>query len=729
MIVLDITKYLQKAYPNLYIFNPSMIHIAADLYLVAYRVCKYNLTREFHNPWKVWDNGYKVFSGPAKAKKDKLRTAELLEPGFSIELSSSARITDYSVDEYDSTSIALIRMGDEPDVRYNLECPFGNRMNQDARLFVECDTMYIVYNIYYTDGSVVLLKRTVELDLDAAALSFGPEEYMFNHCYKTVEKNCSSSHTKGHVLYAIGDTLDVLANGRFIKKPCPLKDLIKYYGEKNVHCSLSTPTIQYGDKFISCGHVKFLYKQIKKEPFSTFLSNFKFININSEGNIYPHGKYIYFAFFFEFDKEYNITRLSNLFIPSIVSCHIPYLLVMPTGFTRVGENICMSYGEGDKKCKLLILTNDEMEQVLDRFGGADFVKPCLLTQDLHIQHVGYFGFHNTGDDAFVKIFEYLRDKYYSGATIEFLKPRQKSLYETNLTILGGGDVLTTYFLNHPYQENSIAVGVGIPYKEFEKEAAKFKSCIIRNVKDCEGARPFNSNVFYYPDICFLLPKIYPQQIRPIVSRIGVSIMRTYFNPSCPEIYNDYVKQTASWITIFLSRHLKETIWLIPFGINRLKEKEDDMIAARDIFDAIEPDVQKRVSILQVTQNDNVGFIFNFIKSLSFMICARFHSHIFSMAANIPFVSLTCGHKCITFMEQNKLSEYLYVLSKNELDMPLPFDAQSIADFIAKSWAKKESIKKKVLTLNVWHARQMELFEKEYIEILRGAASPGKLKLV
>lgn len=726
MLLLDITKHLKKAYPNSYVFNPSIIHASADLYLVSYRICKYNSDRVFHNPWKVWDNDYKIFSGPQQVKSLKFRDNDYLEPEFCISLNSKGLISDYNVDEYDSTSIALVRITElfSVETLYNLECPFGSRMNQDARLFEQGGVKNIVYNVYCRDGSIRLLQRTVDFNAESFDLSFGPERPMFDHCYKMVEKNCSSS-SMGHVLYSIGTTFDViLAKNNIIKKPCPLAELIEYYGEDNVHCSVSTPAIRYRNRFVSCGHIKLLYKQIKKEPFLSFVSKFKFMH--QKGNIHPHGKYIYFAFFFEFDKNYNITRYSNLFIPTLFSDYIPYLLVMPTGLIYVKDKICMSYGEGDSKCKLLMLTRGDMENLLERFGGASISQPYFLTQKIHIHHIGYFGFFNTGDDAFVKVFEYLRDKYYSSATLEFLKPRQKERKPAHLTILGGGDVLTTYFLNYPYKSNSVAVGIGIPYKEFEKEVNRFRHCIIRNTADYKGALQYNQNVSHHPDICFLLPKIYTQDVVPISGRIGVSILRTYFNANFPKVYQDYVEKTAQWIDIVLRKDPNVEIWLVPFGINSTKVKENDILAARDILSRVQ--LLHRVHILDVDPHNNVEDIFTFIKSLSFMVCARFHSHIFSAAAKVPFVSLTCGHKCITFMEQNGLSEYMYLLPKDELDLPLALDEYRIAEFILKNWQAARTIKKVVDELYLDHMQRIEVFEAKYLEILRDCVEEGEVTL-
>lgn len=79
------------------------------------------------------------------------------------------------------------------------------------------------------------------------------------------------------------------------------------------------------------------------------------------------GNYIYMMVIFEFDKTGTIRRISNAFIPTESRCkHLPYFLCFPVGITygRNENEILISYGEGDVRCKIWSLTRDNMKDLL-----------------------------------------------------------------------------------------------------------------------------------------------------------------------------------------------------------------------------------------------------------------------------------------------------------------------------------------------------------------------------
>jgi hypothetical protein len=734
MLIYDITSLLQTQFDNCYIFNPSIIHLEGSIYAICYRICKYNYPAsvEYHNPWKTWDNGYKLFSNPARVLQLKYRRARDFDGSAEFELTKTAAgLPD--TDEYDSTSLAIIELSDSPKVLYNVNRIFGDRMYQDARLWRRGDQLHISYNVFHARDHICLRQRTLDIDLRAETGFLGVESLLFDHIYQRAEKNCVPSPFGRAILYSIGYTFDIIIKeglGRegFVRRvACPLSKLIDYYGKDKIEGSISTPAIPYGRKrWLACAHIKVSYKKIDKEPFKSFISKFSF---KPEGNIYPHGKYIYFAYFFEFNKEYKITRHSNLFIPTLFGDYLPYLLVMPTGLCRLSDDkICLSYGEGDKKCKLLILDEDEIGALLET--KRDDLGAYLLTARAYIQHIGYFGFKNTGDDAFVKVFSYLQQKYYPYAHIEFLKPRQNPARKTrpNLTIIGGGDVINSHFLaGLEGRKNMIAISVGVPYEEFNSSLSMFESVICRSLEDSANLKEYNPRIEYFPDICFLLPKIYkaPRIIRPRV--IGISVLRTYYNPDFPEVYNAYIQATAEWIGIILSREPVIQFLLIPFGVNFKKDGENDLIACRDICELVG---QSNVTFLIIDPSlpEVVEHIYSTIRTLSFMVCARFHSHVFSATAGVPFVSLTLGKKCIDFMRQSNLEEYMYILEKNELDLPVNMNSRAIAQFVHHAYHQLCEIEKRVMAVKGKNMLEMQKFEDRYIQILKDSAAEGELLL-
>ena len=87
MWIQDLTKLLNTGALNYYTFNPSILFLKDDLYLIAYRIASYDLPMAQHC-WKVWNSSYKLFKDPKTASTTKYR--EFLGPAIKHELKSSS---------------------------------------------------------------------------------------------------------------------------------------------------------------------------------------------------------------------------------------------------------------------------------------------------------------------------------------------------------------------------------------------------------------------------------------------------------------------------------------------------------------------------------------------------------------------------------------------------------------------------------------------------------------
>src|SRR5580692_7181133 len=67
MHIVDITKLIKLNQKNYYCFNNCLQHIKDNLFIMVYRVIKYNPPDgKTYHPWQVWDNNYKVFAIKSK---------------------------------------------------------------------------------------------------------------------------------------------------------------------------------------------------------------------------------------------------------------------------------------------------------------------------------------------------------------------------------------------------------------------------------------------------------------------------------------------------------------------------------------------------------------------------------------------------------------------------------------------------------------------------------------
>jgi len=705
MNIIDVTELLKSAQnvDNYYVFNPSIVHLQDALYLISYRICHYDLSVQIP-PWKVWNDGYKYFTAQEKKHIITYKCRDTFGPARRVPF--QLPIVPKISPEYDSTGLAIVRLNAAgAHLVANNVAPFRDEMNQDARLTtMENGDIRISYNTINCDKQMLLRWRTLRVLLDEWMYEYDGEREMFES-KKAVEKNCVFFRDK--IIYSIGQTLGLLdARKNLMSIPCPIRTFPQSY------ISSSAPPVPYlasvgngrGDTWLGVGHIKVEYTSKLVE---------RFLSATNMKAIQPHTKYVYFMFFYELDNEGRMRRVSPPFVPTRFMSHLPHLLAMPTGLVGYGNQIIAAYGEGDCRCKLLFLTHSVVEKLLrDRWDGETFY---YLSAKHAINHVGYYNAGNTGDECFKQVFLYLKNIYYPSSTITFYAPGDL-IPEADLTVFGGGDVITSYFLNSLKGSNAIAVGVGIPYAEFEPELARFRRVFLRDKFDAAKL-----GVPWFPDLAFLLPKIWPVKEEPRPRVIGISVLQTYYNYHYEELYESYIQEMTSLVHQLVEDDFM--VVLFPFGVNARKPGENDLIACMNIRRRLGyPDA---VTILKP---HDVEKVYRKVAQMEFMICARFHSHIFAAALNVPFISLTLGRKCIQFMKMANLEENLFRLRSNHMDLPVDVNADAIYSFFRARYWYKNNIKARLKELNYEYARHMVNFEQEYVKAVADNVRGGQISL-
>ena len=723
MLLLDFTNILLPITPpsactsnNCHIFNPSITNLRhKNLYLVMYRVIKYEvpgmcLTANVH-PWAIWmkDDIHR----PPNQWRPELGTA------FNISFREVVPESEYG---YDTTGCALFKWSAErkefqkvfniPRVFYHL---YGDEMNQDTR--VDCispNECIVTYNVFPSPTQVEMRWRHLTVSHSKKQLIFGKEYRMFEHIYRSVEKNCiflPFGPNPRPVLYGVGYTFDILdATGKKIHYPCPIiQELLDYYDGNTVLFSSSTPAIPATTqgRWLACGHIKFIYQKISKDPFASFVKQLDFSKLKR------HGQFIYTAFFYEFDEQFTIHRVSQPFLPTSAGelTHEPYLLAMPTGLTRVGERICLSYGEGDARCKAVLFEEDELDRLLaPRFDKNVY----FLGTRHHIQHFGYFSGMNVGDDAFVRVFDYLHRTHYPQNTIEFTtNPKNHG----DLIVMGGGDVVADYFVDslNGLDVPVVAVGVGVPYIDKISLLRRFKRVILRNQADAG-----RTGHLWDPDMTFLLPRILAPVARKRPNSIGISVLQTYYNSKYPNVYAEYT-QAMSELCTRLVQELGLNVYLIPFCLNPNNNKEGDLVACWVIANKC---ASRNVTVI-TPDEDHVASVYQAVSEMEFMVCARFHSHIFSTIHGIPFVSITCGRKCIEYMKETGLDGSMFQLQRNREMLPVGINSADLFTFIHERYMNRKSIARDVQQVSQQYQAFMVDFEREYLEVMASVLKEGK----
>ena len=308
---------------------------------------------------------------------------------------------------------------------------------------------------------------------------------------------------------------------------------------------------------------------------------------------------------------------------------------------------------------------------------------------------GYYGQHNTGDDAFMEVFKWIyRNR---PEQLVFCSPEEAiPALPYEYCILGGGDVLNDYFMEPliKYLPNIpiYAIGVGMPYAN---DNTGFLQLIIARNHQLFGDLPFQ----YYPDLAFLLqyvtglcpmvhlpafsgghggrgPAIIAptyQSIKPRGRRmkIGVSLPRSWYNPNYAMDYANLCRTVGQALAMIAILEDAE-IHFIAFSYN---DAEHD----RTLYDDIALHMAMaadRIVFVDLNPRDplhghRVYETLEYIGYMDFMICGRFHAHIFSIIHHRAFISLSCSRKCELLMED--LGMPLFRLTTNGEDVPVALD--------------------------------------------------------
>lgn len=370
MKLYDVTDIITiKHYMNYVCFNNSMVHICDNLFLMTYRVIKSeNYYKSSLHPWNIWvhrDFNYKYRDNLYEQQQH----INILWDNIIDGIPAFEEIPLDKIFFHDVTGICILEFIDDKFVvKYNNNRILDiNGITVDARLFNNNNTYYLTYNTSQLIDGIhhrKMIYRILNINLEKLYIEISSEKEMLDFPHNAIEKNCVFGY-KDEIFYKNDGELIVYHNKQLHSTPIPIfKKMMSFYidaksKKTNLHISLSTPPIKFNDKYLMAGHIKiFDFFNLPESPLREFVSVIDFTKISKYG-------FLYFMFFFEYDEQYNITRLSHCFIPTVNDSHLPYLLVFSSGLTTdLNDNILLSYGEGDCRSKIISFTKQDVENLL-----------------------------------------------------------------------------------------------------------------------------------------------------------------------------------------------------------------------------------------------------------------------------------------------------------------------------------------------------------------------------
>jgi hypothetical protein len=321
--------------------------------------------------------------------------------------------------------------------------------------------------------------------------------------------------------------------------------------------------------------------------------------------------------------------------------------------------------------------------------------------DSQIYVIGYYNHNNIGDEQYKDTITYLIKKYIPKYNVTFIDSdllETHPFQNTDIIIVGGGDVLNNYFLDkiiakfNSKPNKIIGLSVGIPYINILNTSKLdiFDYIFIRTKQDLEILQEhyYPSKIFYLPDLSYFITQFNELNIigkyQLLKKNTGVTIQNNgskiiTFCLSRHIYHKDYLQNYQNIITTiykFIETliHQGYHIVLLPFNTNNINPNENDILINRDIYNLISNDLQKYITLID-SKLEPVDT--NIIISLSYAVIAmRFHACLFAIHNNIPFLPLFTTRKINNLLLDISWNHGCK-LEVNSKDLPINIDYDTL----------------------------------------------------
>lgn len=346
---------------------------------------------------------------------------------------------------------------------------------------------------------------------------------------------------------------------------------------------------------------------------------------------------------------------------------------------------------------------------------------------INLKIIGYFNHYNTGDEQYKLSFTYIFDKYLNCEyTCEFLdcdKIYNKNFNDSDIIILGGGDVLNNYFLDkiHKKFQNTnnliLAVSVGLPYTDTLIKTNKLNIIdyiFIRTTVDLDIFKRyfFEDRIFYIPDLSLTLkytlnnlndnPEIDNPEKEDCIEKIKIqkekdkkivtiNLSRHIYNKNYITDYNNIIETLRDFCNFLI----KENYYIVflPFNTSPINLNENDIIIQNDIKLLLND-----INAVFIEKYLDIKEIFEIFRLSNLCIPMRFHACLFAIYTNTPIIPIYTTRKIKNLLKELDW-EYKYEFVTNEKDIPIELNLDNLL-YIYKNLQKNINlISKKLIDIN------------------------------
>jgi len=317
--------------------------------------------------------------------------------------------------------------------------------------------------------------------------------------------------------------------------------------------------------------------------------------------------------------------------------------------------------------------------------------------------LGYYGKQNLGDD----LFQFIFSKWITNPI--FLNPLEIDvLPECDRIIIGGGDLVNNYFMekirllvvgvNVPIY----GVGIGFPYPQLiSREYLDIFDFIITRTKSVipKLQEIMPGKIMYGDDLVRSLETSVRRSFLDKPKPIGVFLANsTVSNPKVFDKIVNVLKRIASIPYPGFKFTKLYTLYL--YSMNTSQTDESDLIISQKVYNAIGMSNVQFVKT-PIAPEKAADLFANFYAT----ICTRYHAHILSLCANVPFVSLFSSFKVKDLLQTESLSEWGEEMIVDADLVPIDFDQERLFNIFQSLMTKYTQVKNVLRETNCHQIKQ------------------------
>lgn len=310
----------------------------------------------------------------------------------------------------------------------------------------------------------------------------------------------------------------------------------------------------------------------------------------------------------------------------------------------------------------------------------------------HLMILGFFNRGNIGDQAYVVPYQTLFSDY----DLTFISIDDLIQIPANIdaVIVAGGDVINDYFMTKikaalaTYNGPCYAFSVGIPFADGVRYTPYFDHIVLRSRQDMDAVRDMvgSKNVEYAPDAAWMLQSVVtrkPTHHKPIShpkipKKFAICLAQPAFYQNTYE--SDMIAAIVKFIYTLKHTYVNCEIHILAFNTS-VYEDESDYIVNNKVFQKL----QMYQGIYNHTEHaltDPIAML-NFFATMDFVVGMRYHSIVFAMIQNIPFVAIYATKKIANVLEDTNLTDFGYYLPHDENYKPTNVDVDTIMTCVRK----------------------------------------------